>query len=444
MQGMSNGLKKAEIGLVPERWDVEPLISFLEKITYGFTNPMPDAMSGPWKITAKDVTDGRINYGTARRTTQEAFDGDLTEKSKPRIGDVLLTKDGSIGRVAVVDRDGVCINQSVALLRPNGRILPDFLKYLLLSPHYQEVMERDSDGSTIKHIYITRVDKMEVAVPPPKEQRSILKILESLDDKIELNRRMIETLEVMARAIFQSWFVDFDPVRAKASGEPAESICHRLSLTPQILASFPDSFEESELGEIPAGWAVRSLDDIASFLNGLALQKYPAEDDWLPVIKIAQLRAGNTLYADRASTEIPSAYIVQDGDVLFSWSGSLEVEIWCGGKGALNQHLFKVTSDEFPRWFYFLWTRHHLLSFRETAANKATTMGHIQRKHLTEAKTICPPLDLLRLMSSAIDPLIQKAISCRLETQKLAGTRDALLPQLLMGSVLVSALEEES
>ena len=164
--------KVAEIGVVPDSWCVEELRYFLDRITYGFTNPMPDAEDGPWKLTAKDIVDGRINYATARKTTPEAFRNDLTDKSRPKVGDVLLTKDGSIGRVAVVDREGICINQSVALLQTNCLIKPEYLKYLLLTPYYQTVMEGDSDGSTIKHIYITRVDKMQVE--PPRETRRLL------------------------------------------------------------------------------------------------------------------------------------------------------------------------------------------------------------------------------------------------------------------------------
>ncbi|MDF6974784.1 restriction endonuclease subunit S, partial [Escherichia coli] len=127
-------------------------------------------------------------------------------------------------------------------------------------------------------------------------------------------------------------------------------------------AQFPDAFEESELGLVPRGWAVRSLDSFANYLNGLALQKYPPEsdDEYLPVIKIAQLRAGSASGADRASSRLKPEYVVHDGDVLFSWSGTLEVELWCGGDGALNQHLFKVTSTEVPKWFYYLSTRHFL------------------------------------------------------------------------------------
>jgi type I restriction enzyme, S subunit len=204
-------------------WVIDELRAFFTLITYGFTSPMPDAEEGPWKLTAKDIFGGRINYETARRTTQEAFDR-LTNKSRPRIGDVLLTKDGSIGRVAVVDREGVCINQSVALIRPNERIIPDYLKYLLLSPHYQKLMESDSDGSTIKHIYITRVDKMKVLVPPISQQEKIVSLLKGLDDRIEILKENSSTLEAIAQAIFKSWLVKFDPVYAKLDGRKPDGI----------------------------------------------------------------------------------------------------------------------------------------------------------------------------------------------------------------------------
>jgi len=158
---------------------------------------------------------------------------------------------------------------------------------------------------------------------------------------------MNQTLEAIARTFFKSWFVDFDPVRAKAEGRDP-------GLPKQIADLFPDSFEESELGEIPRGWRVSGLDEIANFLNGLALQKYPPKNGRsLPVIKIAQLRAGNTDGADRASADLEPYYIVDDGDILFSWSGSLECVLWAGGRGALNQHLFKVTSVNYPKWFYY-------------------------------------------------------------------------------------------
>jgi type I restriction enzyme S subunit len=245
-----------------------------------------------------------------------------------------------------------------------------------------------------------------VRVPEPTEQHAIAAVLGALDDKIELNRRMNETLEAMARTLFQHWFVD-----ATQAG-------------------------------LPKGWEERGLDEIAHFLNGLALQKFPPHgDERLPVIKIAQLRAGHTKGADRAGTNLPPQYIIEDGDVLFSWSGSLEVEIWCGGRGALNQHLFKVTSAHFPKWFYYLWTRYHLADFQNTAANKATTMGHIQRHHLSEAKAFVPPPALMETMNKQFAPLLDKIIANRLESRTLAALRDALLPKLMSGELRVAAAE---
>ena len=248
--------------------------------------------------------------------------------------------------------------------------------------------ENVGTGSVQDNINLQTLDELRFPLPPLPEQQAIAHILGTLDDKIELNRRMNETLEEMARALFKSWFVDFEPVRAKMEGRwcPGESL---PGLPAGLYNLFPDRLVPSELGEVPEGWEVKELGSIATFLNGLALQKYPATDGLaLPVIKIAQLRAGHTLGADSASNDIPPRYVAHDGDVLFSWSGSLELDIWAGGEGALNQHLFKVTSAEYPQWLYYRWVRDHLPGFREIAAGKTTTMGHIQRHHLNEALTV--------------------------------------------------------
>ncbi len=261
---------------------------------------------------------------------------------------------------------------------------------------------------------------------------------------------MNRTLEEMARAIFKSWFVDFDPVRAKAAvrrehpdwtnAQVSRAACPNLK--PEIAELFPDSFVDSELGEIPEGWEVASLDRTAHFLNGLALQKYPPTgDESLPVIKIAQLRAGNTAGADRCNTDVPSEYVVEDGDVLFSWSGSLECVLWTGGKGALNQHLFKVTSDRYHKWFYYLWVHHHLPQFRHIAAGKATTMGHIQRHHLSDAKVVIPSQPLDSRMTDLLEPIIEQIVQNSIQSRTLAALRDALLPKLISGELRVPDAE---
>lgn len=301
--------------------------------------------------------------------------------------------------------------------------------YFVIS-HMLGHLKELSIGSATKFLTKTILNALQVRVPSKFEQDEIALLLSALDDRITLLRETNATLEAIAQALFKSWFVDFDPVRAKQEGRAPEGMDEATARL------FPDSFEESELGLVPRGWRVQPLDTIASFLNGLALQKFPptGQDD-LPVIKIAQLRKGDSVGADQASRGIKPEYIVKNGDVLFSWSGSLEVEIWCGGDGALNQHLFKVTSEDFPKWFYFFWTRHHLADFRQTAASKATTMGHIQRGHLTAAKVNIPTASVLEAATLVLGPIVEMLIENSLQAQTLATLRDTLLPRLISGQL---------
>ena len=288
-------------------------------------------------------------------------------------------------------------------------------------------------GTLIPHFKKGDFDKLLVPLPDDDVQKAIGDNYLLLSQKIELNRRMNATLEAMARALFQSWFVDFDPVRAKAAGQtPA-------GMDPATAALFPSEFEDSALGEIPKGWTVRSLDKIADFLNGLALQKYPAIDGQptMPRLKIAELRQGSTKGAESSNINVPDQFVVQDGDVVFSWSGSLLVRLWTGGKAALNQHLFKVTSDEFERWFYYLWTQHHLDDFQATAASKATTMGHIKRHHLSDAKVVVPSQRVLEAADCLISPLLERLVRNDLEARTLCSLRDELLPRLLAGEISI-------
>ncbi|MCC7493179.1 MAG: type I restriction-modification system subunit M N-terminal domain-containing protein [Fimbriimonadaceae bacterium] len=229
---------------------------------------------------------------------------------------------------------------------------------------------------------------------------------------------------------------DPDEYRAQAEG--------RDPGLPQPLADlFPARLVDSELGEIPEGWGVKSLDQIARFPNGLALQKHPPADGRsLPVIKIAQLRAGNAVGADRASADLQANYVVRNGDVLLTWSGSLECRFWAGGPGALNQHLFKVTSDKHPRWLCFLGIHQHLDDFRHIAAGKATTMGHIQRHHLPDAKLAVAPPALLRAVDPVIGPIVGSTWHRVVQSRTLAAVRNALLPQLISGELRVSDAEK--
>ena len=321
------------------------------------------------------------------------------------------------------------------------KVDPKFICYQIAGMHLTgEISEFENQSTGIANFQFTRfISDISPALDELGDQREVAAILSALDDRITLLRETNTTLEAIAQALFKSWFVYFDPVHAKMQGRAPEGMDEATA------ALFPDSFEESELGAVPKGWCVESLDSVATFLNGLALQKFPPiGNNDLPVIKIAQLRKGDTVGADLASRAIKPDYVVQNGDVLFSWSGSLEVEVWCGGEGALNQHLFKVTSDDFPKWFYFYWTRHHLEHFRQVAASKATTMGHIQRAHLTDAKVFVPNKEVLDAAGIALEPIMNRMIGNSLQATNLAALRDTLLPRLISGQLSLAEFEKET
>jgi type I restriction enzyme, S subunit len=392
-------------------WTTTTLGQVIE-LKRGYDLPSRDRRDGPYPIVSSSGVSG------------------CHAEAKAKAPGVVIGRYGTLGEVHYITQDYWPLNTSLYVRDFKGND-PRFISYFLRSLDFGAY----SDKAAVPGLNRNDLHTAVVRVPAVAEQRVIAHILGTLDDKIELNRQMNETLESIARNLFKSWFIDFDPVRAKSDGRDP-------GLRPHLADLFPDSFEDSELGEIPKGWRVTGLDETATYLNGLALQKYPPNDGGsLPVIKIAQLRAGHTDGADRASVDIPPAYVVEDGDVLFSWSGSLEVEIWCGGRGALNQHLFKLTSGRFPKWFYFLWTRHHLPDFRGIAAGKATTMGHIQRGHLSAARALVPPPRLVEAMSAHFDPLLDNLIARRLQSRTLAALRDALLPKLIAGELRVSDAE---
>jgi type I restriction enzyme S subunit len=216
----------------------------------------------------------------------------------------------------------------------------------------------------------------------------------------------------MAQTIFKSWFVDFEPFG----------------------------------GVMPANWRIGNLTDIADYLNGLAMQRFrPNEDEkGLPVLKIKELRQGSCdASSELCSPSIRADYIVHDGDVIFSWSGSLLVDFWCGGDCGLNQHLFKVISSKYGKWFYYSWTRHHLAQFVAMAADKATTMGHIKREALENAKVFIPSTSDYHVLEGLLSPLYEQIINARIENRKLATLRDTLLPRLMSGELSVEGLDNE-
>lgn len=424
-------------------WKQETLRDVCILITDGAHNSPKEFPQGLPMASVKDLSRHGIDFKNVKRISVEDFNVLKRQGCMPLQGDVLIAKDGNSALDTVCvhrTKEEVVLLSSIAILRPNKKVCSEFLRYYLDAPQTRELLKTGyRTGCAIPRVVLKDFRIAPISFPPLPEQQAIAHILGTLDDKIELNGKMNETLEGMARALFKSWFIDFDPVRAKAEGRDT-------GLPQEIDNLFPDEFVDSELGEIPKGWEVKSLDELAKFLNGLALQKYPAENDqeYLPVVKIAQLRSGNTLNSDRASMRVPPDYVVNDGDILFSWSGSLECVVWSGGKGALNQHLFKVTPlESLPRWLCFYAAHLHLPGFRQIAAGKATTMGHIQRRHLSDAKLAVPCRKALDAMNPIFSPMFERSSwQLNIESRSLALLRDTLLPKLISGEIRVEDAEK--
>lgn len=277
-----------------------------------------------------------------------------------------------------------------------GDAWPRYVFYLLRTLDFSGF----DSGSAVPSLNRNHIHGHIVNAPDSEEQKAIAAVLTSLDDKIDLLQRQNQTLEVMAETLFRQWFLE-------TSGDE---------------------------------WEERPLSSIATFLNGLACQKYPTikEADKLPVLKIRELSGGITDSCDWATSSVKPEFIVEAGDVIFAWSASLMVKVWDGERCVLNQHLFKVTSDEFPKWFYLRWCKHHLAEFIAISASHATTMGHIKRGDLDAAKVLVPPPDVLDTMTQQMAPLLDKQIEIARQRRTLEVLRDTLLPKLMSGEVRVA------
>lgn len=405
-----------ELNTMPENWRVDKLEEFCD-VLMGQSPP-----SSTYNSTGDGLPffQGRKDFGR-KYPEKTLWCSDPTRVAHE--GDVLLSVRAPVGDVNVAI-EKCCIGRGVSALSMKNRN-NDFLYYLMQHNRQRLKQIFESEGTVFGCVNKDGLKTFEVAIPnDPSEQRAIAKILSDLDEKIELNQRMIKTLESIAQALFKRWFVDFDFPDDR--GRPYKSSGGKMV--------------NSDLGESPEGWSVRPLDGIAEFLNGLALQKFPPKgDEYLPVIKIRELNQGITESTDKAAIDIDAAYVVNDGDVLFSWSGSLQVCIWCEGAGALNQHLFKVSSDEYPKWFYYQWVKFHLPEFQQIAQGKATTMGHIQRHHLSAALVTIPKDDILKKMNCVMVPLLEQIITNGIQVRKLSAIRDSFLPKLMSGEIRVNS-----
>ena len=366
--------------------------------------------SGIPTLSAKTVRNNFIDYNNCYYISEEEYKRFMV-RGFPKVGDILLTTEAPLGMTAKLNRADVALAQRLLTLRGKSDILDnDYLLYFLQSPKGQHLLKSHETGTTVTGIKQAVFRKLEISIPSITIQKQIAIILSSIDKKISVNTKINENLEQQAQAIFKSWFVDFEPFG----------------------------------GVMPDDWKSANLLDIADYLNGLAMQKYrPVNDEvGLPVLKIKELRQGFCDdNSELCSPNIKGDYIVQDGDVIFSWSGSLLVDFWCGGKCGLNQHLFKVSSKSFDKWFYYIWTKYHLYRFIAIAADMATTMGHIKRSELEKSLVLIPNETDYVEIGNLLKPIYETIIINRIENQRLATLRDTILPKLMNGEIDVSQVQ---
>ncbi|WP_194090677.1 restriction endonuclease subunit S [Vibrio hibernica] len=379
----------------------------------------------------QNIKNGVLDLSAPSFTNEEDYLKRI-KRAAPKAGDIVFTREAPMGEVCMIP-EGLkcCLGQRQVLLRPKSDVNGQYLFWALQSTYVQQqIAWNEGTGSTVSNVRIPVLKALNI--PRISNEDMVAKSLSDIASKMALNTQTNQTLEEMAQAIFKSWFVDFDPVKAKMRGEQPEGMDEATA------SLFPEKLVESELGLIPEGWEVKPLDKVAHFQNGLALQKFRPEsegDDFLPVLKIAQLRQGYCDGKEKARTDIKESCRVYDGDMIFSWSGTLMIDLWTGGNAALNQHLFKVTSEEYNLPLYLYWTKHHLAKFQQIAKDKAVTMGHIKRGHLSESLCVIPPKALREKLDEVLLPLINQGLNLRLQSNQLATLRDTLLPKLLSGEI---------
>lgn len=337
----------------------------------------------------------------------EILDGSeiLSNKLHIENGDILVNKlNMRFKRIWPIDSlqaNSVCSTEFVPLC-PNEKVDRNYLLYILMSDDFTNALSGMRTGTSGSHQRVKPEWILDYKFPLPniEKQREIGDFLSALDQKIAVNTKLNGYLEELFDLIFQ-----------------------RL------------------IDDAGSDWDTASLLDIADYKNGLAMQKFRPDtgDEGLPVLKIRELGQGFCgSDAERCKSGIVDSAKVHDGDLIFSWSGTLLLDFWAGGNAGLNQHLFKVTSSAYPSWFYYGWTKHHLARFIMLAKDRATTMGHIKRSALAESEVVIPPENILLSQTQLMQPIIDQYVMSKIEARKLAVFRDSLLPKLMSGEIDVS------
>ncbi|GAB3544793.1 restriction endonuclease subunit S [Spirosoma fluminis] len=414
----------------------------------------PAASSGYPYVAIPQVKDGRINLSDTRLISEEHF-ADWTKKANPQPFDVVLSRRCNPGESAFVEPNmKFALGQNLVLLRSDGQKLhKPFLRWLVRGPEWWGQVERFINvGAVFNSLKCADIPKFELTIPPLKEQRRIAYILSTLDDKIELNRQINQTLEAMAQALFKSWFVDFEPVKAKIaaietgedptraamrtiSGKTDEELdafkAADLDAYSQLHATaslFPDELEESELGHVPKGWEVGKLEDLLVLQRGFDLPSQEREDGVYPII------------AASGPSGFHSKYMVKAPGVVTGRSGVLgKVFLVLEDYWPLNTSLWvKQFKKASPHFAYYILKQIDFKIF-----NAGSAVPSLNRNHVHCLAQLLPDNKSMSLFESIVSEYHKKIKNNEIESQSLANLRDTLLPKLLSGEILVGEAENE-
>lgn len=424
---------------VPADWSLVRL-SDLGEVNRGRSRHRPryaeHLYGGPYPFI--QTGDVKASGGRIAEYTQTYSDAGLAQSRLWPVGTMCITIAANIAETGILSFPA-CFPDSIIGFVADDRKCDVFyveyaFRYMKRSIQYQ------ASGSVQDNINLQTLETLEFPLPPLAEQRAIAHILGSLDDKIELNRRMNATLEATARALFQSWFVDFDPVHAKARGEqPA-------GMDAATAALFPDSFEESELGLIPAGWRVEPIGQALTAVGGSTPStKEPAywedgEISWATPKDLSGLSSPVLLDTERRITQLGlrqiSSGLLPKGTVLLSSRAPVGYLAITEIPVAINQGFIGMLCDDrFPSLYALFWAEHNLDVIKNRASG--TTFQEISKSNFRPILALVPPEEILRVFLAMAEPLYQQVVRNLEESRTLAETRDALLPKLVSGEVRV-------
>lgn len=377
-------------------------------------------------INATALMDGYVDWNNCGFITEDRYE------ESPEImlqeGDILISKDGTLGKIGYVKglTTPCTVASGIFVLRNSipEKLNFDYLYHVLKSNIFKDFIQRNKSlGSTILHLYQRDLENFELDLPSLEHQNSISRILNAIEEKIANNNKINAELESLAKTIYDYWFLQFE--FPNEDGKPYKSSGGKMVWNEKLNRMIPD------------GWKDGNLYDIAEFTNGLACQKHrPIKNNQrLLVIKIREMHNGFTSETEWVRDDIPQKYVIEDGDILFSWSATLETIIWTGGQGALNQHIFKVSEKNCAKYYVFMQLAEYVKNFVAMAEARKTTMGHITSDHLNQSRIVLPCTKVIDSFEKKVTPLFTSIIKNKQESIELSKLRDFLLPMLLNGQV---------